>query len=174
MNRQPADLVEEPEIELGELRGSVGFMLRIAQLQSFDLFFAQLSKDGLKPGEFTMLWIVGLNPGLRQGAVARCLRIKPAHMTKLVQRMAAAGFVRREVPGDDRRSVRLSLTPAGKAFVALRRRAFVELHRLERSNLSDAETAQLLDLLGKLTGIDASPDTGTDTGLETGTEGDMR
>ena len=93
MNR-PAAFPDEDAIDFGDLTRSVGFLLRMAQLQSFDMFFARLAKHGLKPGEFTLLWVVGLNPGLRQGSLARRLRIKPAHMTKLVQRLVAARAAR--------------------------------------------------------------------------------
>ena len=86
---------DEDAIDFGDLTRSVGFLLRMAQLQSFDMFFARLAKHGLKPGEFTLLWVVGLNPGLRQGSLARRLRIKPAHMTKLVQRLVAADLLAR-------------------------------------------------------------------------------
>lgn len=153
MNR-PAAFPDEDAIDFGDLTRSVGFLLRMAQLQSFDMFFARLAKHGLKPGEFTLLWVVGLNPGLRQGSLARRLRIKPAHMTKLVQRLVAADLLARTVPDDDRRSVRLSLTGAGTAFVARHRAAFLAFHDAERHPLTDAEHRQLLHLLGKLTGLD--------------------
>ncbi len=145
----------EPEesVDLGALTGSLGFMLRMAQLQVFDLFFQRLAAHDMKPGEFTVLWVIAENPGLRQGTIARELRIKPAHMTKLIRRMVAAGFVARTVPENDRRSVRLSLTAPGAAFVEKNRGAFLDLHAAERARLSDGETAQLLALLGKLTGL---------------------
>ncbi len=152
MARAAEDL-EEERLDYGALAESVGFLLRIAQVQSFDMFFEHLSAKGLKPGEFTLLWVVGLNPGLRQGTLARQLRIKPAHMTKLVQRLVSAGYLSRQVPEDDRRSVRLALTPGGEAFVASRRDAFLQFHAAERAALTDDEFRQLTALLGKLTGI---------------------
>ncbi len=154
MNVQPASGMDEDSIRFGELGQSVGFLLRIAQLQSFDLFFQRLAHHGLKPGEFTVLWVVGLNPGLRQGTIAARLRIKPAHMTKLVHRMVEAGYVQRNVLDHDRRSVRLSLTEMGDTFVQSHKQAFLEFHQAERLNLTDAEFATLMQLLGKLTGID--------------------
>lgn len=153
MARAAEDLPGDEPLDYGELAESVGFLLRIAQVQSFDMFFKHLSAQGLKPGEFTLLWVVGRNPGLRQGTLARQLRIKPAHMTKLVQRLVGAGYLSRKVPADDRRSVRLALTPAGEDFVASRRGAFLEFHAAERAALTDEEFRQLTALLAKLTGI---------------------
>jgi len=150
------DLIDDDVVDLGELGASLGFLIRIAQVQSFEAFYKALEKHGLKPGEFTVLWVIGLNPGLRQGAVGRRLSIKPAHMTKLVQRMVSAGYVKRTVPANDRRSVRLTLTPSGEAFVAKNRKELLNRHKAERSALSDAEFAQLVRLLRKLTGMDGT------------------
>ncbi|MDF0602540.1 MarR family transcriptional regulator [Psychromarinibacter sp. C21-152] len=148
------ELSDDETLEFGELMRSPGFLLRLAQVQSFDLFFDRLAKHGLKPGEFTVLWVIGLNPGLRQGVAARKLRIKPAHMTKLVQRMVTGGYVERTVPDTDRRSVRLQLTQKGEAFVAKHRAAFLEFHEAERLDLSEDEFDTLMRLLAKLTGIE--------------------
>ena len=75
----------------------------------FEIFFEKLAHHGLKPGEFTMLWLIGLNPDTRQGDIARRIRIKPAHMTKLVGRAVDAGLVTRIVP---ERSTTSSLGPS--------------------------------------------------------------
>jgi len=143
-------------IRFGEIGSSLGFLLRLAQVRTFDAFFDQLSAHGLKPGEFTMLWVIGLNPDVRQGAIARKLRIKPAHMTKLVQRAVDAGLVERRVPDSDRRSVRLRLTRGGERFVADNRPDFLDFLKKERANLSDAEFGTLISLLQKLNGMESA------------------
>ncbi|WP_172292543.1 MarR family winged helix-turn-helix transcriptional regulator [Pseudoruegeria sp. HB172150] len=153
MNSQSADLMDEEPIELGVLAESLGFMLRIAQVHCFEMFFDRLGPQGLKPGEFTMLWVVRLNPDIRQGTLARWLRIKPAHMTKLVQKMVSAGHLQRRVPEDDRRSVHLSLTDEGETYVAKHRDEFLTFHEAERSMLNEEECAELARLLGKMTGF---------------------
>lgn len=143
---EPAS-ADEDSVELGEITGSLGFLLRMAQLKAFDFYFATLDGEGLRPGEFTVLWVIALNPGFRQGTIANRLQIKPAHMTKLVARLSAQGLLEREVPEDDRRSVRLSLTREGEDFVARYRDKFLYLHLKERSDLSEDEAATLIRLL---------------------------
>ncbi|MEJ1992956.1 MAG: MarR family transcriptional regulator [Maritimibacter sp.] len=154
MGQSAGDILDSERVELGELSSSLGFLLRVAQLQAFDAFFNRLAPDGLKPGEFTMLWVVGLNPGLRQGTVARTLAIKPAHMTKLVQRMVDAGYLLRKTPDNDRRSVHLSLTDKGQEFVASNRDAFLSLHGDERATLTPEEADHLVTLLRRFTGFE--------------------
>lgn len=154
MSKLAGDTLEAEKIELGEITSSLGFLLRVAQLQAFDAFFKALPHKGLKPGEFTVLWLIGLNPGLRQGAVARELNIKPAHMTKLVQRLSDAGYVERKIPEDDRRSVRLVLTEAGHGFVEKNRDVFLDLNGAERAKLTSAEADQLVGLLRRYVGLE--------------------
>ena len=154
MSAAPEIRDTEETVDLGEITGSLGFLLRMAQLRAYDHFFETLAGHDLRPGEFTVLWVIGLNPGLRQGTIARTLYIKPAHMTKLVGRLVAANWVSRTIPDNDRRSVRLTLTPDGKAFVEAYREKFLNAHLAERSNLSADDATDLIALLRRYTGLE--------------------
>ncbi|GAB1379272.1 MarR family winged helix-turn-helix transcriptional regulator [Pararhodobacter sp.] len=146
----PFTTAEDETVELGALNESVGFMLRMTQTRAYDQFFRDFAGTDVRPGEYTVLQVVGMNPGLKQGSLARTLNIKPAHMTKLVQRLVRAGHLKRTVPPEDRRSVRLELTQAGQAHVDRHHKRFLSVHRAERIGLTDAENAALLALLKKL------------------------
>ncbi|MCB1347503.1 MAG: MarR family transcriptional regulator [Paracoccaceae bacterium] len=152
----PKETFDDERVNLGEITGSLGFLLRMAQLKAFDFFFRTLDGEDLRPGEFTVIWVIQLNPGLRQGTFARTLKIKPAHMTKLIARLVEQGLVHREVPEDDRRSVRLSLSPEGEAFVARYRDQFLHLHLAERSDLTPEEARTLIHLLRRYAGIEGA------------------
>lgn len=141
----------EETVDLGELSRSVGFMLRMTQVRAYAQFFRAFEGTDVRPGEFTVLWVLSQNPGLRQGTLARTLLIKPAHMTKLVQRLVDEGFIIRTVPPEDRRAVCLSLTEAGAAHIARHEPRFNSVHTPDRVGLTDREYAQLLALLGKMT-----------------------
>lgn len=155
MNERIAEDLVEDTIDFGEMGHSLGLLLRLAQIRVFEIFYERLAHHGLKPGEFTMLWLIGLNPDTRQGDIARRIRIKPAHMTKLVGRAVDAGLVTRIVPDDDRRSVRLRLTPAGKRFVAEKKREFTSYLAQENIGLSDDDFAELVRLLRVFNGMEA-------------------
>ncbi len=146
----PGPLQAPRTVVLGELEQSLGFLVRLAQVRLFERFFAAFVGTPVKPGEFTVLWVIDLNPGVPQGTLARVLAIKPAHMTKLVQRLVEAGLVMRSTPERDRRTVHLSLSPAGKAYLERYREAFLAVHRSERQGLSDDEARRLIALLTKL------------------------
>ena len=144
-------------VRLTELGHSLGFMLRLAQVKTFDQFYERLAQHGLKPGQFSVLWVVYENPGIRQGLVARTLRIKPAHMTTLVRRMEADRLIMRRIPDDDRRAVELTLTRAGRDFVAEHKAQFLGYWRKESGPLDADEMNQLLALLRKYVGLPEEP-----------------
>jgi DNA-binding MarR family transcriptional regulator len=149
MNRAVLEKLDADQIDFGEMRDSLGLLLRLAQVKVFDAFFENLAKHGLKPGEFTMLWVIGLNPDSRQGVIARRLRIKPAHMTKLVQRNVDKGLVERDIPDDDRRSVHLRLTDKGQRFVADKKPEFLDFVAKENTRLTKSEFRSLIRILQK-------------------------
>lgn len=146
------------EVALGELGTSLGFLLRIAQLQVYDQFFAQFDPSELRPGEFSVLWVIHLNPGIKQGRLADALRIKPAHMTKIVRRFEQQKLLRRLIPDHDRRSVYLSLMEAGRAYIERMRPIFFSRDGYHRHSLSPKEERELGRLLRKYTGIESKAD----------------
>ena len=154
MSRHRAIDEKRNEIEFGDLGNSLGLLLRLAQIRVFEVFFEKLAHHELKPSEFTMLWLIGLNPAARQGDIARRIRIKAAHMTKLVSRAVDLGLVTRIVPDDDRRSVRLLLTDAGERLLEEKKRDFTTYLTHENLGLSDRDLAELIRLLRVFNGIE--------------------
>ena len=104
---------------------------------------ALLETLGLYEGQPSMLRVLWVEEGLTHGDLARRLRVQPATITKMIQRMQKAGFVeRRPDPGDERVS-RVYLTESGRAVQAdvrgvwhtLEKEAFAEFTEEERALL---------------------------------------
>lgn len=150
----PLPVPGDEDIDFGPLGGSLGFLLRLAQLQSFASFFREMDGHDIRPGEISVLMLLAQNPGVRQGVLARALHIKRAHMTKMVRAMEGTDLLTRTVPEDDRRSVELWLTEKGKARLKAMQAPFLAHERLASTPLSDAEEAQLKALLRKFIGLD--------------------
>ena len=150
-------LAEETRVEevaLGPLANSLGLLVRMSKVRIFESFFEALSHYDLKPGEFSVLWIISINPGVRPGAIAQRLLIRPAHMTKLISRLVALGYVTRRVPADDRRAVELFLSEEGERFVAGAKAEFFGYSKDPDGRLTQPEMQQLLTLLRKYVGIE--------------------
>lgn len=149
-----AEFSDAGEVDLGPLGQSLGFLLRLAQIRNFAGFYEVFAAQGLKPGEFTVLDLIGRNPGVRQGVLATRLSIKRAHMTKLVRALADAGLVARRVPPEDRRAVELRLTEAGQAHLDLHAPSFHAFGLVQVPELTEGEQAVILCLLRRYLGLD--------------------
>ena len=145
---------EGQSIRFGPLAESLGFLLRLAQLRSFEDFFANLADKGVRPGEMSVLIVIQDNPGIRQGVVARALHIKRAHMAKMARALEDEGMISRSVPQDDKRAMELRLTEAGEARLATLRPAFERHEASHVSGLTAAEAEQLRSLLRKYLNIE--------------------
>jgi DNA-binding MarR family transcriptional regulator len=90
---------------------------------------------GLSLAFFQALHAIGpsADASLRVGDLARALRITVGAASKLVDRVEAAGLIRRELDADDRRASRVALTDTGRAMLA------------DASATGEAEMASVLD-----------------------------
>lgn len=139
-------------VSLGGMETQAGLILRIAQLTAFERLFDLLGPSALKISEVTVLVAIDQNPGIRQGEIADVLKIKWPNMTKLVRALERRGLVERHVPPNDRRSVVLRLTDAGRAAAAESAESLRRADRQALAMLDDAEHAQLLALSRKIAG----------------------
>lgn len=87
----------------------------------------------------------------RMGDLAEAVLLSKSGLTTLVDRMEAAGLVRREVPPTDRRSIDVVLTDEGRR--RFEQAAAVHRRGIERhfcAHISDEEATKLLELFGRL------------------------
>lgn len=75
-----------------------------------------LEEIGLYRGQPPLLKSLWEQEGLTQTDLAERLKIAPATMTKMLQRMEKAGFVYRKPDPEDQRISRVYLTEAGRAI----------------------------------------------------------
>ena len=146
-------------VSLGALEQSAGLVMRIAQLTVFDHFFEVFGQSDIKISEFTVLYAIAENPGIRQGVLADVLKIKWPNMTKLVRSLEQDGLIERHIPPNDRRSVHLRVTPKGRKQIAVSEQNMYRSDRMALSMLNDDEHAQLLNLSRKIAGWPPAPET---------------
>jgi DNA-binding MarR family transcriptional regulator len=109
VRRQPAVAAE-----LGDLGQQVGYLLRLAQLAVFADFSARQRGPVVRPGEYSVLAVIGRNPGLSQSQLCAALGIKRANLVAVIDHLESLGLARRDLSATDRRSNRLQLTVAGQ------------------------------------------------------------
>jgi len=95
------------------LADSPAFLVRLAQLRAFDEFHRNFAGLGVTPAGFSVLALVATNPGVRPGAIAEELRVKPSNVAALVNALVAAGLVVRTADELELRASLLHATAAG-------------------------------------------------------------
>jgi DNA-binding MarR family transcriptional regulator len=123
-----------------DLDQHVGYMLRQAQLAVFADFIASQRGPVRRPGQFSILVVVGRSPGLSQARVCSALGIKRANLVAAIDDLESLGLVRRDASAADRRANRLYLTPAGQRALQ---------HALEAQAAHEARITRLLGSAGR-------------------------
>ena len=149
MGRWPPSL-DGGDVDYGLLAELTGFPLRVAWIVGRSLLAREFDESGLTPHRFSVLEVIGRNPGLQQTQIAAALALTRPATTLAVDFWEERRCVeRRNTPGD-RRSFGVFTTEVGeKELVRLRasvRQADAEL----TANLDDQEIADLRRLLRKI------------------------
>ena len=98
---------------------------------------------GLYEGQPSMLRTLWAKEGLTHTDLARRLRVQPATITKMIQRMQKAGFVERRPDPQDERVSRVYLTEAGRAVQTDVRGVWHTLEKDAFAQFTDEERALL-------------------------------
>jgi DNA-binding MarR family transcriptional regulator len=135
---------------VGPLDNLIGYHLRRASAAFSADFGRAMTGTGMRQVLIGILSIVNTRSGVNQGAVGRALGIHRANMVTLVNELTDRGLIAKQVSGNDRRALELSITPAGRTMLqeCLERIAAHEENML--GGLSGSDRATLIELLGRI------------------------
>ncbi len=129
----------------------IGYRLAQASIATTEQFEQWVGNPlGLRPVEYTVLSVIHQNPGVSGGSIARFLAMTASNMVAWIARLEDKGLVKRESSATDGRRQSLRTTAAGTKLVKAATQRLVEADRRAFHNLSSAEHAMLLELLGKV------------------------
>jgi DNA-binding MarR family transcriptional regulator len=117
--------------------------------QDFARLFAEL---GISGPQYNVLRILRGNggAGLPCQEIAAQMVTRMPDITRLVDRLEEAGWVRRSRIEQDRRVVLVGITPAGLELLGRLDRPVLDLHKSQMSHLRREELAELNRLLEKI------------------------
>jgi DNA-binding MarR family transcriptional regulator len=104
----------------------------------------------LEPGEFALLRAVSAGDGEPQNALAERLHISPSWMVAIVDQLERRELLERRPHARDRRVRNLHLTTAGKKLLKQAERKAQQFDRQVTEPLTEAELAQLFELLQRV------------------------
>jgi DNA-binding MarR family transcriptional regulator len=108
------DTPAQEAVNLGPLKGYIGFQLRRAQDVSFQAFARRVGEADLSPGRFAILSVINENPGMNQTALSIATGRDKSTLTPALKDLEKRGFVSRGRSEIDRRAYTLHLTDLGR------------------------------------------------------------
>ena len=150
MQRQPADrssASQPPSVEL-DLYQQPGHLIRRAN-QIANAVFLDLVGEEVTTVQYALLRMVQEQPGVDQATLAGLVALDKSTAAMAAARLEGRGLLQREVDPNDRRQLRLSVTPAG---VELLQRLVPRVHQQSRqllAALDEDERELFLQLLRK-------------------------
>jgi DNA-binding MarR family transcriptional regulator len=109
------------ELQLGVLNGHLGYFVRRLQVAIFKNFIRALAPMKVRPAQYSVLVLVGGNPGRSQATIGRALNIERARLARLLHELERRKWIQRRIAAGDGRSHSLFLTGEGeKALVRIK------------------------------------------------------
>ena len=105
------------DLDLSGLTSVVGYTLRRAQMAVFEDFIQRFSVLDLKPAQYSVLLVIGDNPGRKQSEIAAALGIQRPNFVAMLDELERRGLAERTRSATDRRSHAVVLTPAGRVLL---------------------------------------------------------
>jgi len=137
-------------VDLGTLPQHIGYVLRRTQVAIFQHIIRAMASLDVRPGQFSVLTVIGANPGIKQTAISEALGIRRANLVAMVNEIEGRGWVRRAAIAGDRRAQGLRLTGKGRAALT-RLKALAAAHERTVTRLISArEKSSLMRLLRRI------------------------
>lgn len=126
---------------------SLGFLLHDVSRLLRRNFNRRAEKLGLTQAQWQTLAHIARCEGIRQVQIADLLEVQPITLSRLVDKLAAAGWVERRPDPQDRRAVQLYLTAKAQPLLEDIRALATESRAEAFVGFTDAERERLIDSL---------------------------
>lgn len=104
-------------VDFGVLDGHLGYFIRRLQVWVFQDFIRELASVGIRPAQYSVLVVIGANPGLSQADLGQALGVERARLVRLLHRLQRRDLTERRAAPNDRRSHALFLTREGQVVL---------------------------------------------------------
>lgn len=129
---------------------SPGYLVRMIHQMNVAAVDRTLAQDGLTAMQWTALVSLHFRHADTCGGLARKLGHDKGAMTRLIDQMEAKGWVSRQRDDEDRRLIRLTLTPVGTTTALAAKRKVIACWNGFLADWSDADVAEMIAMLQRL------------------------
>lgn len=144
----PSTAVEK--IDTRYLQTLLGYNARRAALTIIGLFVPRMAEFGLRPVDFSILSVIGHNPGITSKQLCGVLDLLPPNLVGKINALEQRGLLERHSHPSDGRALGLHLTTAGQAMMKQAEKSAFELEAEAANRLTATERQTLNSLLRKV------------------------
>ncbi len=135
---------------------SLGYLIGNARRLLIEALDHELAQHDLTAAQAIVLFQLDHGEFTHAAEYCRVLQYDPGAMTRLIDRLEAKGFVSRQRTAQDRRTVKLEITAAGRSLVPRIRATAIGVFNGFLRGFTKSEARQLTDLLKRLLANGAS------------------
>lgn len=99
---------------------------------------------GLTASEFRCLRLLNVGEAINNKDLAKRLNLSPSRLTRILNGLVEKGYTSREIEVDDRRNMRVSLSPKGVRMVSNLNEAYVKIHEEILENIEISSHQNLI------------------------------
>jgi DNA-binding MarR family transcriptional regulator len=136
--------------ELPVLEGLLGYHTRRAALHIIARFHEDLKSLAIRPVAFSVLTVVGHQPGITASEVCDLLGIQPPNLVGIVNDLRHRGWLDRQPHPTDGRALGLHLTDTGQTQLSRAQQLAIESDQQVCGHLDPGERDTLVRLLKKI------------------------
>jgi hypothetical protein len=138
------------ELDTRYLETLLGYNTRRAALTIIGRFMDNMAVYQLRPVDFSVLSLIGHNPGITSRQLCSALNILPPNLVGLLKDIEKRQLIRRSPHTTDGRAMGLSLTPKGAALMQEAEATALDSDLSAAAALSPSEIKTLTRLLQKI------------------------
>ena len=132
------------------LQTLLGYNARRVSLKAMDLFGERMAAYGLSPVDFSVLSLIGHNPGITSRQLCSALSLLPPNLVAKISQMEKRDLLIKMPHPEDGRAIGLHLTARASDMMQRAEQTATGLEADVGRNLSAAESKTLLLLLQKI------------------------
>ena len=138
------------KIDTRYLETLLGYNTRRASLTIISRFMERMAEFDLRPVDFSVLSLIGHNPGITSRELCSALNILPPNMVGFLKAFEKRDLIERTPHPTDGRAMGLSLTQNGQQLMQKAEAAAIESDSSAAHQLSAVEQKTLMRLLKKI------------------------
>jgi DNA-binding MarR family transcriptional regulator len=136
---------------------SVGFLIKRVRMALSSSIDREMASSDISHDQWSVLILMSSGRGDTAAELSREAGVDTGSMTRMIDRLEAKGLVIRTRSADDRRVVRLALTPAGRSLCDRMPDVMVRVLNRHLAGFSGAELEQLKNFLRRMLSNAAVP-----------------